>query len=209
MREVSRAERDAHADRRAHAELALDGDRPAVQLDQLVDQRQSDPGALVRAPLDAAHSMEPVEQPGQLVLGDADAGVRDGQLGRRVDASQRHGDLAVEGELDRVREQVQDDLLPRVPIDVHRVVECRAVDAQAKPRALHDRSEHARDVAGLTREVGWRVGRFDTAGVDLREVDQRVDQPGEPPRVARGDLDELSRAGLRRRSRAPRSVTPG
>ena len=71
-------------ERRALAFDALDGDRAAVELDELLDQREADPDALARPrAVDLIEAVEDVRQP---IRGDADAGVGDHDLGPRAAA---------------------------------------------------------------------------------------------------------------------------
>jgi hypothetical protein len=115
---VRRAERQAHRERRAAAELARRGDLAAVHLDDLVHEHEPDAGALVRAPLRARHAVEPLEHPRQLIGRDARAGVA--HLDDRAVAVAPHDDAdrALERELERVRDQVQHDLFPQIAVDV-------------------------------------------------------------------------------------------
>jgi hypothetical protein len=64
--------------------------------------------------------MKAFEQARQLVLRHADAGVRDAQQRAFAIARQAQRDAAFERELERVREQVEDDLLPHVAVDERR-----------------------------------------------------------------------------------------
>ena len=57
------------------AHLALDAQLAAVQLDQLLHQRQADARSLVAAPALPLDAVEPLEDARQLVLRNADAGV--------------------------------------------------------------------------------------------------------------------------------------
>ena len=97
-------------------------DRAAVQLDQLLHQREPDAGALVGAAARALDPVEALEEARQLGRGDADAGVAHRELDAAPSAApQRDRDLALEGELEGVGEQVQDDLLPHLAVDVDRL----------------------------------------------------------------------------------------
>ena len=115
----------------------------AVQPHQLVHQRQADARALVGARARALDAVEALEQARQLVLRDADAGVRDRQLdavAARRAASRAIA--AVERELERVRQQVEDDLLPHVAVDEDRLAQRRARrPAKLEPAALDRRAE--------------------------------------------------------------------
>src|SRR5438128_2387425 len=80
-------------------------DRPAVQANELLHQRQADAAAFVRtAPL-ALDTVESLEDAQQIGRRDAGAGVADPQLGPAVRGyGQAHRDAALEGELDGVGE---------------------------------------------------------------------------------------------------------
>ena len=78
---VGRPQRDRDGERRPPADLALGGDRPAVQPDQLLHQGQPDAAALVGAAPGVLDPVEPLEQPRHLLGGDARAGVPHPQLG--------------------------------------------------------------------------------------------------------------------------------
>src|SRR6202000_362554 len=82
-RQVSVPEGQAGGEGGALALAAGRGDGAAVQLDELLDQGQADSAALVRAGPDVLDAVEPLEQAGYLVLGDADAsfGHRENTLG--------------------------------------------------------------------------------------------------------------------------------
>ncbi len=53
-----------------------------MQGGKFLDQRQPDPAALVGPALSTLDPMEPFEQPGQFIGGDAGAGIADGKLDR-------------------------------------------------------------------------------------------------------------------------------
>ena len=71
---------------------AVGGDGAAVQADQLLHQSQPDSAALVGACARGLDAVEPLEQPGHLVGGHADAGVGDGDHRVAVLATHPHGD---------------------------------------------------------------------------------------------------------------------
>ena len=91
-----------------------------MQARQFGDKRQPDSGALVAAAGPAADAVEPLEHPGQLVVGDADTGVVHGQRHMTVVVAKGHVDTAMNRVLDRIGQQVEDDLLPHVDVDRER-----------------------------------------------------------------------------------------
>ena len=70
-------------------------------------------------------------------------------------AAQPDGDAAVEGELERVGQQVEDDLLPALPVDPHRLVQRRRRTVNARPaRSTADRNMPASSAVSALRSVG-------------------------------------------------------
>src|SRR5690348_13452899 len=111
-------ERDSYADRRAGAHRAVHADRSAMELDEFLDQREADAGAFVRPALCSVDAMEALEDMREFVC--RDAGPRVAHHHRRVRSLplDADGDFAIEGEFECVRDQVEDDLLPHLPVDV-------------------------------------------------------------------------------------------
>ena len=160
-RQVRRARGMRDGERAALARALSTADRAAVQLDQLLHQRQADAGALVGAAARALDAVEALEDVRQLLGGNAGAGVAHRQLDAHCPVLPHgDGDLALERELERVREQVEDDLLPHVAVDVDRLGERRAVDDQrrARPARSAERKLLASSAVSA-REVGRLVAR--------------------------------------------------
>ena len=116
---------------------ALDVDVAAVKLDELLHSARPMPRAFVGARRAPSTRWKRSNMRGSSCCGNADAGVAHAELdrGRRTLRS-AHRDPALEGELERVGEQIEDDLLPHVAIDVDRLGERRAVDGEIAARAL-------------------------------------------------------------------------
>ena len=98
------------------------------------------------------------------------------------------GDLPLEGELQGVGEEVEDDPLPHVPVDVDRLAQVRSVDLELEPRALEGRAEASCEVPGVAGEVGGAERRVGPARLEPRELQQRVHQPLKAQRVAADQL---------------------
>ena len=143
----------------------------------------------------ALDPMKAIEYVRQFRGRDAGAGVPDDQLELVVDEPHRDGDLALERELQGVRQEIEDDLFPHLAIDVGRLVERRQIEPQRQAGALDRRAEHAGELAGEGAQVGRLVRRFDAAGLDAREVEQRIDQLGQPKRVAAHQRPALALLG--------------
>ncbi len=107
---------------------------------------------------------------------------------------ERDRDLARERELERVRDEVEDDLLPHlaIPSDVDALRERRAVHHEAEPRLLHGRAERARPPRSAPGDVERLVDHLHPGVLDPGEVEQAVHELEEPPRIAARELDELA-----------------
>ena len=102
------------------------------------------------------------------------------------------------GELERVGEQVEHDLLPHLAVDVA-AGQRRAVDVEPSPaRSTAERNAPAElgGVAAPGRSAA--IAGCSAAGLQAGEVEQRVDQPQQPQRVA---LAVSSRSRWRRQRR--------
>ena len=142
---------------------------------------------------------EGLEESRQRLVGDAGARVANRQLddavvGRRLQRRETHDDFALLGELDRVPDQVREDLAqpPRIAEQRgrQRVVDLEAqVDALAVRAVREQRADVLDDVAGI---AGNRV-ELDLARLALREVEDVVDHLQE---LHGGLLDRLREAPL-------------
>jgi len=183
-RKVGRTEGDRDREDAAVTDLALRAHRSAVQLGELADQREADAGALVAARPGAADPVETVEQQRLLLRGDADAGVAHREDGVAVRGEDPHDDPPGGGELDRVGEQVENDLFPHLAVDVDRLGQPRRVDPQLESGPLGGRPEGAGQPRGVVGEVGRPVRGQQPAGLQPGEVEHGVDQLEQPETVA-------------------------
>ena len=106
-------QRERHPEAGADPQLAVDVDRAALEVDEVLDDRQAEAGAAVVAGDRVVGLGEGLEQAGASLLGDADAGVDDleGDLSGSDPAGTGPDDhRALVGELDRVGGQVEEDL---------------------------------------------------------------------------------------------------
>ena len=178
-------------------------DRAAVQPDQLLHQRQADAAALVgagRAPRDPVEALEQVRQ---LVRRDAGAGVGARSAAAR---SAGRGQRTVDRRRSKVnlralREQVEDDLLPHLPVHV---APARAAAGSPRRASARPRSMAERKIAGQLGGEGGEVDRLeagrDPAGLDAGEVQQGVDQLAAAAGALRSDQLELASRRSARRS---------
>ena len=178
-RQVRGAERQADGESGARAFGAVGGNAAAVQADQFFDQSQPDSAAFVGACADHFDAVESLEQPGHLCGRHADPGVGDRDHRGTVRAPHPNGDRPVEGEFQRVGQQVEHHLLPHVAVQVHRLVQRRTIHDEDQAGPFHGRAEDAGQLAGHRSEVDRLVAGRHAAGFDAGEVEQRVDQLGE------------------------------
>ena len=155
-----------------------------MQLHEFADERQADAAALMAASTRVLDAMKALEHPRQLFGRNARARVAHRQLDGAAGIVDAHRDLAFEGELERVRQQVENDLLPHLVIDVDRIGQRRAIDDEADAGALARRTEVAREIDGQRAQVSRLIGRLRAARLDAREVEQRVDEPEQAHAVA-------------------------
>src|SRR6185437_7969963 len=130
--------------------------------------------------------MKALEEMRQLGLGDAGAGITHPELGVLAVGARRDldRDLAVEGELERIRQEVEDDLLPHVAIDMDRLAERRGVDAQSKAGPVDGGAERRGELGSEGGEIDRLVARLRLARFQAREVEQRIHHLQEPHAVA-------------------------
>src|ERR1700759_3944116 len=115
-RQVIMPKRDRDRERAALAAEAFDGNGPMVQLRQFLNQRKADTRALMRASPGAGHAIKALEQLGYFVRRDAGSGIAHRELETPGRLAQAALDLALQGELERVRDQIEDDLFPHLAI---------------------------------------------------------------------------------------------
>ena len=136
---------------------ALDPHRAAVQPHQLLDQRQADAGALVGA------RARVLRRGGSARRGAAISRRRRCRCRCRGPSARRgrpatdqlDRDLPLEGELERVREEVEDDLLPHLAVDVDRRPAAGQSTSNASPaRSIADRKTLASSAVSAARSVG-------------------------------------------------------
>src|SRR6185295_13758447 len=106
------------------------------------------------------------------------------------DKAKRDLDFPFKGELEGVRHEVEDDLLPHLAVDAGGLGERRAIDLEREPGALAGRAEVARELGGEGGEIGVLVRGLRASGLDAREIEQRVDKLEEPLAVSLRDLEE-------------------
>ena len=150
---------------------------------ELLHQRQADAGALMRPGAHVLDTVEALEDAGELGRRDPDARVADDERDGRAAVDELDGDAPLERELEGVGKEIEDDLLPHGVIHVDRLETGRAPDLEPEPGLLDRRAEDAGQIGREGAEVGRLVPRLVPAGLDTREVEQRVHELEQPPAV--------------------------
>ena len=157
---------------------ALRADRSSVQLDQPAHEREADPEAALGVVLGARHLYERVEEGLQRLGRDADAAVAHADLELAVPLARRqlHAS-AVRRVLDRVREQVAEDLLQpdRIGVDHQRIL--RKGDRQLLAAGARHRRHRVRRFRDRLPHGEATLAQLDLAAADARDVEQLVDDP--------------------------------
>ncbi len=101
----------------------------------------------------------------------AGAGVTDRKLGRLAGLAQRNRNFAGESELERVRQEIEYDLLPHGAVHIDRLVQRLAVHGKPEAGLFYRRAEHAGKFGGETGQIHRLVGSLQSAGLNPREIE--------------------------------------
>jgi hypothetical protein len=127
----------------------------------------------VRAPPECDESARTGGEPRP---GDANAGVAHHEFDLPPHLAQRDGNLAGKGKLKGIGKQIEDNLLPHLPVYVDRLRERRAINEQAQPGLLKERAKDACQIGSERGQIGGRVHCLGTSGLDTRKIQQGIDQ---------------------------------
>jgi hypothetical protein len=197
-RHVDLGDRERDAEGRAFLLLALDRDRPAHQVHESFRDRKAETGATELPRRRRVYLAERGEEPVHPVGRDPDTGIADCELDSeraraRLLGVHEHEDLAGLGELDRVREEVQEHL-PQPSLVADNPRRRSLVDQAAEldlllPGPRGDDVQRPLEAVAQAERLALEV---ELAGLDLRVVEDVVDhvQQRVPARVH--DLGELA-----------------
>ncbi|ESS40103.1 hypothetical protein P355_3092 [Burkholderia cenocepacia KC-01] len=186
--------RDGHA---APGARARRDHLAAVQLRDVAHDRQAEPQTALRRRERAFRPAERVEQVRQVFRRDALPGVGDGQPHALAGARQRHVDAAARRrELDRVRQQVRQDLAQAFAVRGNHAGRHRVFRRQHEPVRLGGRVEFTCGVAHDPHEVDRHAFETQPAGREGRGVEQIGDHVRQRPRAAIDRVDRLLREAL-------------
>ena len=125
-----------------------------MQPHQFLHEGQADARAFVRAGARVGDAVEALEEVRQLVCRDARPGVAHPKRHVIPTPGQADSDLAREGKLEGVREQVEDDLLPHVAIHVDGFGNGGHSTTRPSPaRSMAERKTLARSAVTVARSV--------------------------------------------------------
>ena len=116
------------------------------------------------------HAEESLEEAGQCLVRDADSRVADDQFGARRVVPHRDGDLSLEGVLEGIAQQIEDDFFPHAAIDVDGFRQWRAIDNERDPCFFNGGAEAACQVCAVGREVGRLITGLGSPRLDARKV---------------------------------------
>src|ERR1700732_3821181 len=124
--------------------------------------------------------MEPLKDVRKLFGWNSDASISDGKFHMFASVFHSHGDCSGEGELEGIREKVEDDFLPHVAVEIHGFGERRAIDDELDAGLLDRRAEAARQVGCQGAHIGAFVSGLYAAGFDARKIEQSINQLLQP-----------------------------
>ncbi len=169
--------RETHGEDRARALGAVDLNRAALQLDEFLHERKADADALAGPA--GITLIEAVEDVRELIARDAGARVRDNDFGRilRDGAADADGDgAAARRELERVGEQVVDDLLDHLAIEIQRDALAAVFPAQLDALLFGRRREREHERLERAPEIAFHRLQPHRPRFDLRQVEQLRNQ---------------------------------
>src|SRR5579863_10184454 len=92
------------------------------------------------------NSIESLEQFGYGFGGDSHSRVPDAKLSRASHSMYTDSNFSIKGELEGVRNQIQNNLLPHITINVYRLAKIVAIHYQSQARFVRGRTEYARQL---------------------------------------------------------------
>src|SRR5688572_23189289 len=108
--------RDPHAEGASFTLRARSGYVAAVEPSKLPHEREPNAGPFEASSLCAVDAMKSLEDVWKLVGWYPDAGIPNGKLDLPLRRAKADLDLTFEGELERIRDQVENDLFPRYSV---------------------------------------------------------------------------------------------
>src|SRR5882724_1032285 len=164
-------------DGRAEGDFAVEPDRPAMQLGELLRQMQSQPRAAMPPGVGTIDLAEAVEHLVDVCRRDTDAVVDD--LHQKASVGRDFGDRrhpAARGrELDRVAEQIEEYLPADALVGQDRAQAWSHTVFQQQARVMRALLDHAHGHIDDLRDIARPFVEFEAAGLDLRGVEDAID----------------------------------
>ena len=166
---------------RAAPRLACQADRPAHHLAKLLGDTEAEPGAAVAAGRRTVCLSERVKDAPLFLRRDPDAAIADVEREHHrwtlgLDRLDPNTHLAPIGKLDRIADQVCQDLpQPRRIADQRRRQAHRNKGRKLKPLRINRIGKGFDDVLNQIAQIERRLLQLDLAGLDLRDVEDTVD----------------------------------
>ena len=76
----------------------------------------------------------------------------------------------------RIREQIENNLLPHLPVEINRFGQWRTIHDQPQPRPLNCRAKDAGELCGEQGKIRWFKGGVHAADFDPHEIQQPIHQ---------------------------------
>src|SRR5688572_10263517 len=108
-----------------------------MQLHEFVNEREPEARAFVSPALIAAPETEPFEQMRLCFGRNSNTGIVHGKFDALADRQQGDANLADEREFERIRKEVEYNLLPHGAVDKDRLFERQAIDDEVQTRAFN------------------------------------------------------------------------
>src|SRR5713101_8445710 len=155
---------------------ALRPDATAVQLDELLADRESEPGTAGAAGDGVVELLERLEQVGEVVVADADPRVGDAHPDRVRLGHDADEDPPLGGKLDRVGQQIEQDLLDLRAIARQRRQLERHVLLELHLLAARERHRRLDTLVDQLVQVELLGDHLELPGLDTGEVEDAIDE---------------------------------
>ena len=164
-----------------------------MHLHQFLHQCEPDPAAFVAAPPCPVDAPEALKEIGKIAFRDARSGVAYRNLRLLAGGSHTDPDLSVECGFERVRDEIENDLLPHLPVHIHRFWKGWAVHHQSQPGPLHCGAKDAGKLCRQQGKIGGLIRCAQLSDFDADKVQQPVHEFEQPEGVAVQHLKTLGR----------------
>src|SRR4030095_2904014 len=101
------------------------------------------------------------------------------------------GDFSFKGELEGIRYEVEDDLLPHLMVDVGRLGKWRAVNHETETRFVGGRLKCTDQFLGKVSDVCGCIRRSHSTSFNLGEIEESVDEFQQPQSIVTSQLQAL------------------